>query len=114
MAGTIRIRINSNRLPAIARLLPEAADVVVNRKHGPAMAAAAARRSRVDTGEMQAGWVWEATGQGTGQLRNAVRHTVFNEFGTVHMPAQPMARPAAEEIVPKMLEDFQNLERFLR
>lgn len=114
MAGTIRIRIGANRLPDIARILPEAADVVVNRKHGPAMAEGAARRSRVDTGEMRDGWRWEATGRGTGQLINEVDHTVYNEYGTRNMSAQPMARPAFEEEAPQIIEDFERLEAMLR
>lgn len=114
MAGTIRIRIGANRLPDIARLLPEAADVIVNKRHGPAMAEGAARRSRVDKGEMRDGWRWEATGRGTGQLINEVDHTVYNEWGTRNLPAQPMARPAFEEQAPKIVEDFENLEKMLR
>lgn len=110
----IRVRIERNRLPEIARILPEAADAIVNRKHGPRMQQIAASRSRVDTGAMRDGWQWNATGQGTGELVNEVPHTVFNEWGTRFMPSQPMARPAAEQVFPDIVEDFQNLEGFLR
>lgn len=110
----IRVQVTRNRLPDIAAQLPEATDVIVNRKHGPRMRDAAARYSRVDSGEMRDGWQWEATGQGQGQLINRVPHTGFNEFGTRHMSAQPMARPALEEIGPDIVDDMENIGRFLR
>lgn len=110
----IRVRIERNRLPEIARILPEAADALINRKHGPRMQQIAASRSRVDTGAMRDGWQWNATGQGTGELVNEVPHTVFNEYGTRHLSPAPMARPAAEQVFPDIVDDFERIAEFLR
>jgi hypothetical protein len=59
--------------------------------------AGAKMRARVDTGEMRAGLQGEMTGDFEGRVRGLAAHTVFNELGTVHMAAQPMLVPAAEE-----------------
>jgi HK97 gp10 family phage protein len=65
-----------------------AADRVVN---------GAKRRSRVDTGRMRDAWDKEQTGPGEWTVFNDVDYTIYNEFGTVHMSAQPMLSPALEE-----------------
>src|SRR6476659_2752947 len=55
-------------------------------------------RSRVDTGAMKAGWQSRrAEGEHTYEVFNPVYYTVFNEYGTVNMSAQPMLTPAVEE-----------------
>lgn len=59
--------------------------------------AGAKARSRVDTGQMRNGWQGEMTGETEGRVSNSVEHAIYNEFGTVSMPAQPMMHPAAEE-----------------
>lgn len=110
----IKFEVRRNQFPAIARQLPEAADVIVNRTRGPEMEQIAKERSRVATGDMQRGWRWVVTGQGTGELVNPEAHTVFNEYGTVNMTPQPMLRPAVEIVGPKIVSDFKNMERFLR
>lgn len=53
-------------------------------------------RSRVDTGQMKAGWQTAMLDEHTGQLANAVEHVKYNEYGTRHMSAQPMLTPAVE------------------
>lgn len=53
--------------------------------------------SRVDTGAMKNGWQTEMESDVSGALYNAVAHVVHNEYGTVRMAAQPMARPALEQ-----------------
>jgi HK97 gp10 family phage protein len=53
--------------------------------------------SRVDTGEMRDGWTAEQTSDTHGTVSNDVPHTVFNEYGTVKMTAQPMLHPAMDE-----------------
>lgn len=110
-AGTVTVKLTKNRLPEIAQQLPVARRVILARR-GDEMRAGAARRSRVDTGDMRDGWEWRETNEG-GYLTNEVPHTVFNEYGTRHMSAQPMARPAFDEVAPKIVDDFENLERFL-
>lgn len=56
--------------------------------------------SRVDTGEMRDGWTAEQTSDTTGIVYNDVPHTIFNEYGTVKMTAQPMLHPAIDEVKP--------------
>jgi HK97 gp10 family phage protein len=56
--------------------------------------------SRVDTGEMRDGWTAEQTSDTHGTVYNDVPHTVFNEYGTVKMTAQPMIHPAIDEAKP--------------
>jgi hypothetical protein len=53
-------------------------------------------RSRVDTGAMKAGWTAFNTSPYEYELANSVPHTIFNEYGTYKMSAQPMATPAVE------------------
>lgn len=59
--------------------------------------AASKLRSRVDTGQMRNGWMGEMLGAVEGVVGNPVEHTIFNEFGTVNMSAQPMLTPSIEE-----------------
>lgn len=54
-------------------------------------------RSRHDTGQMEEGWTGEMTGSAEGIVYNPVEHSLYNELGTVHMPAQPMLTPSVEE-----------------
>ncbi len=54
-------------------------------------------KSRVRTGNMRGGWQSQEMGAFEGIVFNLVDYTVYNEFGTVYMSAQPMLRPAIEE-----------------
>jgi len=56
----------------------------------------AANRSRVRTGKMQKGWSVEH-GPEDSLVFNDVPYTVYNEYGTHRMSAQPMLVPAVEE-----------------
>ncbi len=72
-------------------------------KIGADVQAGAVARSRVDTGTMRAGWqcVIEAGANSIyATISNGVLYTVFNEFGTWKMAAQPMAIPALDENTP--------------
>jgi hypothetical protein len=65
-------------------------------------------RSRVDTGQMKAGWTANNITPYAYELRNDVPHTIYNEYGTYKMSAQPMATPAIESAaqrLPKALGD---------
>lgn len=53
-------------------------------------------RSRVDTGQMRAGWRVQREALYEWMISNAVLHTIFNEFGTRYMSAQPMLIPSVE------------------
>lgn len=55
------------------------------------------QRSRVDTGEMQNGWQTSINGPVEREVGNAVEHTLYNEFSTSTMSAQPMLAPSVEE-----------------
>lgn len=88
--------------------------MIVNEQRGPEMVDVARRHSRVDTGEMRAGWRWQRAGEGEGELTNDVPHTIHNEYGTRNMSAAPMARPALAEVGPKIISDFQRLEWLIR
>lgn len=61
----------------------------------------AKEKSRVDTGTMRAGWQSREMGPFDGMVFNLTSYTIYNEFGTVNMSAQPMAVPAAEETRPE-------------
>ena len=110
MAGMkVSVKITRNKLPAIARQLPVAANQIVQAR-GAQMVPIAKERSRVDTGAMRDGWRWERTGHASGQLVNDVPYTVYNELGWVGKAAQPMAGPAAAQIFPLIQDDFRHLE----
>lgn len=65
----------------------------------------AERRSRVgETGDMKAGWRYEVYAGFTAKVWNEEEYAIYNEFGTKHMSAQPMVRPAVKETEPKFLE----------
>lgn len=68
-------------------------------------------RSRVDTGEMRAGWEDEDDGAYEGIVFNLVSHTIDNEYGTVNMSAQPMLRPAIEQCQPKFEDRLRGIFR---
>jgi HK97 gp10 family phage protein len=53
--------------------------------------------SRVDTGHMREEWQSQMTGELEGIVFNLVVYTIYNEYGTMMMPAQPMLTPAVEE-----------------
>jgi hypothetical protein len=96
MAGLrVSVSVTSNRLPALAAAYPQRAGREV-RTALFNIEAGCKQRSRVDEGTMRAGWQSAMTGPTEGEVFNPVAHTIYNEFGTVHMSAQPMAHPAAD------------------
>lgn len=62
-------------------------------------------KSRVRTGNMRGGWQGKELGPEEGMVFNLVDYTIYNEFGTVYMSAQPMLRPAVEETRPEFERD---------
>lgn len=110
--AAISVRVRRNAFGDIARQLPISAAAIVE-KRGQEMVQIARDLSRVDTGEMRDGWTWRQTSNASGVMENDVAHVVFNEFGTVRMSAAPMARPAAEQVLPQIIEDFKSLEGLL-
>jgi hypothetical protein len=95
----VELIVVSNRIPAIIAGMDDAADAICAAAAGRVVAGAAAR-SRVATGEMQAGWTAERAGPGEYRVFNPVEHAIYNEFGTTYMAAQPMLGPALEDERP--------------
>lgn len=96
----VSVRITSNQWGAfLARFQRDGSSAVAETLEE--IRAGAARRSRVDTGEMRDGWTAEMDTAHSGTVFNDVEHTPSNEYGTVHLPAQPMLTPAVEEARPR-------------
>lgn len=60
--------------------------------------------SRVDTGNMRAGWETQQQSKFSHIVFNNVHYTIYNEYGTVHMAPQPMLGPAIEQELPLLLQ----------
>jgi hypothetical protein len=96
MAGLkVSVSVTSNKLPMLAAAYPQRAGREV-RTALFNIEAGCKQRSRVDTGAMRAAWTSTMTGPTEGEISNPLDYVVYNEFGTVNMPAQPMAHPAAD------------------
>jgi HK97 gp10 family phage protein len=67
----------------------------------------AKKRSRVDTGTMRGGWQSHQGGRFEWIVFNPVHYTIYNEYGTIYMSAQPMLRPAIEEVRPGFERDVK-------
>ena len=89
-------------LPQRAARLKAAVPLIVE-KTGMDALAIAESLSRVDTGNMATNWQFEMVGPTRGILGNPVDYTLYNEYGTVHMSAQPMIRPAIAQVEPEFL-----------
>lgn len=85
-----------SRIPKII-LLSQSGVTLAVRKAEAAIERRAKEKSRVDTGAMRGGWQHRATSSMEGVVFNLVSYTIYNEYGTVNMSAQPMLRPAIEE-----------------
>lgn len=97
MAVTETIVTVDSRIPemiAVAEAETQAATLKTARN----IVAGAKARSRVDTEAMKMGWQFRRGLESkTYEVFNPVYYTVFNEYGTVNMTAQPMLTPAVEE-----------------
>jgi hypothetical protein len=97
-----------NRLPELRGQLRTRASQAV-RKTVEDIQADAAERSRVDLGNMKAGWQMEMQDDLNGDVYNEVEYVEHHEYGTVHMSAQPMATPAAEAARPGFIAAMESL-----
>lgn len=104
----ISVKVTKNTLPTIAQRMPQAAHDVTARSL-LRVQDGCRRRSRVDTGEMRDGWAVAFTGPTEGEVFNPVKHTVMNEYGTVHMTAQPMLAPSIDEERPKYVAELAHV-----
>lgn len=81
------------RAPGRARVAVERACVLIVGR--------AKMHSRVRTGLMRSEWQFEMLSDEEGRVFDIVRYTVYNEYGTRYMAAQPMLRPAIAETTPE-------------
>lgn len=88
-----------NRIPGIIATSDEGAAALTD-KTAHDIEGGCKERSRVDTGQMRDGWQAEQIGHIAWEVFNPVEHTIYNEFGTVDMSAQPMLHPAVDEARP--------------
>jgi len=88
------------RIPAIILVSQRKVERAVRRAEAR-MERGAKKRSRVDTGTMRGGWESEPLGKFEGIVMNKVSYTIYHEYGTSKMPAQPMLRPSLEEVQPQ-------------
>jgi len=86
----------TSRIPTIIFLAETKVRMAV-RKAEANIERRAKAKSRVDEGTMRGGWQHQIMGPMEGVVFNLVAHTIYNEYGTVNMSAQPMLRPAVEE-----------------
>lgn len=84
-------------LPARALKLRTGIPLVVEKTAADAKTIASAR-SRVDTGAMQGGWTFAMVGPTRAIVGNGQEHSIYNEYGTRRMSAQPMIRPAIQQV----------------
>jgi HK97 gp10 family phage protein len=105
---SIDFRVIEDHLPALIAAMPHKADKIVV-KVALDIVAGCQRRSRHKTGQMRGGWRTNKTGELTQTISNPVEHTIYNEFGTVHMSAQPMLVPSVEEQRASFAEAFRVL-----
>lgn len=97
-----RIEVVMNDFPTILRQMPNRARNAT-KESANRIAIAAARRSRVRTGRMRSEWVARHYDDHS-EVTNPVPYTVFNEFGTYKMSAQPMLVPSVEEERARYIE----------
>lgn len=95
----ISVMIQRNRLPSLPGLARAGVRAAVQ-KAVTDVEAQAKTRAAVDTGAMRNSIHGSMIGDAEGQVTVGVDYAVFNEYGTVHMPAQPFMHPAAEAVRP--------------
>lgn len=61
------------------------------------------------SGEMSQGWQHRMESPTKAVVYNDVWYSLFHEYGTVRMAAQPMARPAAEQVFPSIVAALQGV-----
>lgn len=108
----VSAKVTLNKYPTVRARFPTAASHRI-RRGAELVKAGAVRRSRYDPfsdgPHMRDGWKVEPAGDGF-RVTNPVDHTIFNEYGTVKMSAQPMLHPASDEVAGKMGDLFIGFE----
>lgn len=100
----------------VVRFIDRFPEIIVSANSGTAAAldkaaadlvSGAQQRSRVDTGTMRRGWTSEKASNFARVVYNSVYYTIFHEYGTIYMAAQPMIQPALEEVTPEFIENVR-------
>jgi HK97 gp10 family phage protein len=106
MASSITVHVRS-RIPALTAA-GNALAAAATAKAAHDMVAIAQTRARVDTGNMKNSI--NAQGDGTNwSVHSPAEYSVFNEFGTSKMGAQPFMIPAKEQVEPAYLAALKQL-----
>lgn len=92
-----RVRVISNRLDSISDKIRQTVEDELVRDIAEAVAERAASKSRRRTGFLRRSWQAELDRPGKAVAYSDANTAHLHEYGTVHMSAQPMATPAAEE-----------------
>lgn len=98
MPATIEVRVDYNRLSGSGAKLKSGLTAAVAKTTFDVQRSAQGF-ARVDTGAMRAGIVGRPAGL-QGEVTSGPDYTVYNEYGTSRMSAQPMFRPAADQAMP--------------
>ncbi len=98
MAGLIgvRVKVDTSRLQGVISRLPGAADKAAEMTADEIVVRAKAL-ARVDTGEMRDS-IQKVGGGSIWAVIATAAHSIFNEYGTRFMSAQPFMVPAAEAV----------------
>jgi len=83
--------------PARSAAFKAAVPLIVDKTAADATRIARAK-SRVDTGAMEGNWTYEMESLFRAIIGNPEEHSIYNEYGTVKMSAQPMIRPAIGQV----------------
>lgn len=104
----ISVKVTKNLLPTLAQRMPQETHEITSRSL-LRVQDGCRRRSRVDTGEMRDAWAVAFTSPTEGEVFNDSDHVLPNEYGTVHMTAQPMLAPSIDEERPKYVAEVARM-----
>lgn len=107
MASTIQI--TYDHFPQLAAQLPVACGEIVQETLFD-IETGAKLRVAVDTGALRASIQGEMTGETSGEVATNIEYSVYQEYGTIHMPAHPYMTPAAEAARRPFMRKMENLE----
>jgi phage protein, HK97 gp10 family len=109
----VTIHLKSNRFAEIAKQFHNEASQVV-RKTTLDVEAGAKQRVPVDTGLLRNSIQSTMEGELTGVVSTNVEYSIYVEYGTTRMSAQPYMTPAAEAMRQPFIQALQNIGRQLK
>jgi HK97 gp10 family phage protein len=98
-AVTIKLTKEFDRLPKLPAEVRRRLSLVV-RKTAKDVEARAKVRAPVDTGALKGSIQARPVDELTSEVVVGQEYGIYQEFGTVRMPARPYLRPAVEEVAP--------------